>query len=91
MTGLIYDIHQNPDQFSNPEKFDLANFLPERVVKRHLYAYIPFSTGPRNCIGQKFTLLEEKTVLSYILCHYELQSLDKRDQTTRWISSHYHT
>ncbi|KAH8281272.1 hypothetical protein KR018_006165, partial [Drosophila ironensis] len=65
--GRREDLFSEPNSFK-PERFDVVT----SAEKLNPYAYIPFSAGPRNCIGQKFAMLEIKAIVANVLRHYEL-------------------
>ncbi|MBQ5153968.1 cytochrome P450 [Macrococcus caseolyticus] len=69
-----YKLHRREDVYPNPTKFDPDNFLPERSANRHYYAFVPFSAGPRSCVGRKYAMLKLKIILSTILRNFRVHS-----------------
>ncbi|XP_037813125.1 probable cytochrome P450 4p3 [Lucilia sericata] len=71
----IFDIHRNPLYYDKPEEFRPERFMSSEMEKRHPFAFIPFSAGQRNCIGQKFAMLEMKTLLVHVLKNFKLEAV----------------
>jgi cytochrome P450 len=61
-----YYTHRHPDFWENPSQFDPGRWTPEREAARHPYAYHPFATGQRICIGNNFSLLESHLLLALL-------------------------
>jgi cytochrome P450 len=47
-------------------------FSTERNAARPRYAYFPFSGGPRQCIGNEFSLLESIVILAMVTQRYNV-------------------
>ncbi|EFO98880.1 hypothetical protein CRE_19660 [Caenorhabditis remanei] len=74
-------LHDNHLVYSNPELFDPDRFLPEETAKRHSYDFIPFSAGIKNCIGQKFAVLNEKVLISHLIRSFKIEPMLKFRET----------
>ena len=52
MTLMVSLVQRDEKWFPNPLEFDPHRFDPETGNKHHPFAYLPFSAGSRNCMGQ---------------------------------------
>ena len=66
-------LHLNAEFWPDPFTFDPYRFSSENLQKVNPYAYLPFSVGERNCIGQNFAMHEMKSVVSIVLKKYEIE------------------
>lgn len=62
--------HRDPALYPDPMKFDPDRFTPENESKLLRGAYVPFSSGPRVCIGNSFASMEARLALATIVSRY---------------------
>ncbi|KFB40892.1 AGAP002416-PA-like protein [Anopheles sinensis] len=70
----IFSMHRNEEYFPDPCRFSPERFEgDDDYLIYDRYAYIPFSTGPRYCIGKKFAQYELKSTLVKVLQRFQLR------------------
>ena len=72
----IYALHQDPQYYPNPQKFDPDRFAPELVKQRPKLAYMPFGAGPRMCIGNHFAMMEMQLILAMLVQRFDFELVD---------------
>lgn len=68
-------LHRHPKYWDNPEEFS-----PERWInvthdqaEQRRFAFIPFSTGGRNCIGQRFATMEACMIVAALVRAFQIE------------------
>lgn len=67
LTISVIAIHRRPELWERPNEFWPDRFLPEHAKERYPFSYLPFSAGPRACIGSRFAMIEGPLVLARLL------------------------
>ncbi|XP_018056012.1 PREDICTED: cytochrome P450 4V2-like, partial [Atta colombica] len=62
----LMGMHRNEKYWPNPLMFNPDRFLQEKTNCVPYY-YIPFSDGPRNCIGLKYAMMSMKVILATLI------------------------
>ena len=68
--------HRDPEYFPDPEKFDPERFNEDNIHTINQDTYLPFGTGPRACVGQRFALVELKVILFYMLANFTYEKCE---------------
>lgn len=74
--------HHHPDVWDNPEEYDPLRFAPDAVQKPDPLAFLPFSVGSRNCIGQNFAMNEMKVVLAILMQRFRVSLEEGTDASS---------
>jgi len=67
----LADLHENPELFPHPERFDPTRFLR---TKQPALAWLAFGNGARRCMGADFAQNEIDIVLRTVLQNFELHT-----------------
>ncbi|KAJ8935057.1 hypothetical protein NQ318_002686 [Aromia moschata] len=76
----IHNIHRDSKLWKKPNEFYPEHFLPEEVRERHPYAFLPFSAGPRGCLGKPYAYMAMKVMLVTILQSYIIEADGKLEE-----------
>ena len=72
----ISAIHRDPDIWENPEEFNPERFSKENKSKIKNGSYLPFGTGPRQCLGNNYIKLHIKLTITHLIRNYDLENFE---------------
>lgn len=80
--------HHNPDYFPNPYEFNPSRWLGN-VSEQMKNLWMPFSKGPRNCIGQAMALFELRMLTATLVKRYNISVDDTMGGDDMEVTDHF--
>ena len=81
MLVRIADLHENPEIYPHPERFDPYRFRGTRPAAP---TWLAFGGGARRCIGADFAIAEMDIVLRTVLQNFRIQTDAAADEKSHF-------
>lgn len=88
----VHNIQNSPDLWVDPANFHPERFLPATDPRYDPHfsddvkeAFMPFSTGQRNCVGNKIFFAEARMILAKLLWNFDFQLAEPEEAD--WMTS----
>ncbi|XP_037040925.1 probable cytochrome P450 313a4 [Bradysia coprophila] len=84
---FLYVLHRNKNVWGNDANiYNPDRFLPERFEKQHPYSYLPYSAGPRNCIGKKYAQIVIRMFIVWLVRNFKFTTdLKFEELSLKWM------
>ncbi|CAL4066988.1 unnamed protein product [Meganyctiphanes norvegica] len=76
----VWSLQNDELYWKEPSKFNPDRFLPENKGDIVQGTYLPFGLGPRNCIAQRFALMEVKVAVARLIQEFHLSLAPGREE-----------
>jgi len=86
-TGIIcnaHAMHFDDDVWEDPTSYKPERFDPLKKAKQARCTHVPFSVGPRQCLGNNFAMLEMRLFLCKILSSFDILSAGEEKNWSAW-------
>lgn len=70
-------LHRDEENFEDAEQFCPERFLKNSKLRHNPNAFLPFGTGPRNCVGLRIAMLEIKLCILELIRRFRFEVADK--------------
>ncbi|PGH00530.1 hypothetical protein GX51_05745 [Blastomyces parvus] len=80
---------RNPEYFPNPDKFDPSRWLGDNVSEGMKKFWMPFSKGPRNCMGRTMGLFEMRILIATLVRKFNVSIDDAMAADAMDVTDHF--
>jgi len=79
----VFAIHHDHSIWPEPETFRPERFLKEEESSIQACSWLPFGGGPRQCIGERFAMVEMKIAMTKLLSKFRIEANERTKMELR--------